>query len=115
MEKAAEVEFKAREKRLMDAVQLKTPDRVPISLGLNYFPAKFTGTTTWAAYYDLANMETGLHQSRPLCTARQAARRPESVGERAGSPRRQTAPLAGTRRVPLPHAPVRRRGIHEGG
>jgi uroporphyrinogen-III decarboxylase len=36
----------------MDAVQLKTPDRVPISIGLNYFPAKFTGTTTWAAYYD---------------------------------------------------------------
>jgi hypothetical protein len=36
----------------MDAVQLKTPDRVPVSIGLNYFPAKFTGITTWAAYYD---------------------------------------------------------------
>jgi uroporphyrinogen-III decarboxylase len=55
MEKAAEVEFKAREKRLMDAVQLKTPDRVPISLGLNYFPAKYTGMETWAAYYDWEN------------------------------------------------------------
>jgi uroporphyrinogen-III decarboxylase len=36
----------------VDAVQLKMPDHVPISIGLNYFPAKFTGTTTWAAYYD---------------------------------------------------------------
>jgi hypothetical protein len=52
MDKAAEVAFREREKRLADAVQLKTPDRVPISFGLNYFPAKFTGTTTWAAYYD---------------------------------------------------------------
>ena len=52
MDTAAEQEFKEREQRLLDAVRLKTPDRVPISLGLNYFPAKFTGTTTWAAYYD---------------------------------------------------------------
>ena len=52
MEKAAEQAFKEREQRLKDAVQLKTPDRVPISIGLNYHPAKFTGTTTWAAYYD---------------------------------------------------------------
>ena len=52
MDKDAEQAFREREQRLMDAVQLKTPDRVPISIGLNYFPAKFTGTTTWAAYYD---------------------------------------------------------------
>jgi len=52
MDKAAEHALKQREQRLMDAIQLKTPDRVPISIGLNYFPAKFTGTTTWAAYYD---------------------------------------------------------------
>ncbi len=52
MDQAAEKAFREREQRLMDAVQLKTPDRVPISIGLNYFPAKFTGTTTWAAYYD---------------------------------------------------------------
>jgi uroporphyrinogen-III decarboxylase len=52
MDKAAEQAYREREKRLMDAVQLKTPDRVPIFMGLNYFPAKFTGTTTWAAYYD---------------------------------------------------------------
>jgi hypothetical protein len=52
MDKAAEQLYRERQKRMSDAVQLKTPDRVPISLGLNYFPAKFTGTTTWAAYYD---------------------------------------------------------------
>jgi hypothetical protein len=52
MDKAAEQALRERQKRMSDAVQLKVPDRVPISLGLNYFPAKFTGTTTWAAYYD---------------------------------------------------------------
>jgi uroporphyrinogen-III decarboxylase len=52
MDTAEAQAFREREKRLMDAVQLRTPDRVPISIGLNYFPAKFAGTTTWAAYYD---------------------------------------------------------------
>jgi uroporphyrinogen-III decarboxylase len=52
MDKAAEQAYRERQKRLSDAVELKVPDRVPISLGLSYFPAKFTGTTTWAAYYD---------------------------------------------------------------
>jgi uroporphyrinogen-III decarboxylase len=51
-EKSAEQLRLERQKRMSDAVALKTPDRVPISLGLNYFPAKFTGTTTWAAFYD---------------------------------------------------------------
>ena len=52
MDKPAEQLWRERQKRLADAVALKTPDRVPISVGLNYFPAKLTGTTTWAAYYD---------------------------------------------------------------
>jgi uroporphyrinogen-III decarboxylase len=52
MNASNEQAFREREKRLMDAVALRTPDRVPISLGLNYQPAKFAGTTTWAAYYD---------------------------------------------------------------
>lgn len=55
MDKAAEQAFREREQRLKDAVELKVPDRVPISLGLNYFPAKFAGITTWAAYYDFPN------------------------------------------------------------
>jgi len=52
MDKAAEQVFKEREQRLKDAVEVKTPDRVPISIGLNYHPAKLAGTTTWIAYYD---------------------------------------------------------------
>jgi hypothetical protein len=52
MDASAEQAYRDREQRLIDAVQLKTPDRVPISIGLNFFPAKFAGTTTWAAYYD---------------------------------------------------------------
>ena len=55
MDREAMEALKGREQRLMDAVQLKEPDRVPISIGLNYFPAKFTGTTTWAAFYDFPN------------------------------------------------------------
>jgi hypothetical protein len=52
MNAAAEQAFREREQRLMDAVQLRTPDRVPISFGLNYHPAKFAGANTWSAYYD---------------------------------------------------------------
>jgi uroporphyrinogen-III decarboxylase len=52
MEMGAEQAFKERVQRLTDAVQCRTPDRVPISIGLNYLPAKYAGTTTWAAYYD---------------------------------------------------------------
>ncbi|NLT65955.1 MAG: hypothetical protein GXX84_05065 [Acidobacteria bacterium] len=52
MDKSNEQARQERERRLSDAIQLKVPDRVPIALGLNYFPAKFAGTTTWAAYYD---------------------------------------------------------------
>jgi hypothetical protein len=46
--------LKEREQRLLDAVQLRVPDRVPISMGLGFFPAKFAGTTTWSAYYDFS-------------------------------------------------------------
>jgi uroporphyrinogen-III decarboxylase len=52
MDTNAEQVYREREQRLIDAVQLKAPDRVPISIGFNFFPAKFAGTTTWAAYYD---------------------------------------------------------------
>ena len=66
MTSVAEQTYHERKQRLIDAVQLKTPDRIPISLGLNYFPAKYAGTTTWAAYYDFptwkaAYIKTALH------------------------------------------------------
>ncbi len=36
--------LKEREQRILDAVELRKPDRVPISIPFSYFPAKFTGT-----------------------------------------------------------------------
>ena len=63
MEKAAEQAFREREQRLKDAVALKKPDRVPVSIGLNYFPAKFAGTTTWAAFYDFSNWKQAYIQA----------------------------------------------------
>jgi hypothetical protein len=53
MDKTAETLLKEREKRLMDAVQLKVPDRVPVSIPLSYLPAKFGGITTQDAYYNM--------------------------------------------------------------
>jgi uroporphyrinogen-III decarboxylase len=43
---------KEKEKRVMDAIHLKIPDRVPIICGMGYFPAKYTGIPFSAAYYD---------------------------------------------------------------
>ena len=67
MDQAAEQAFREREQRLKDAVQLKTPDRVPVSIGLNYFPAKLTGTTTWAAYYDFSNWKQAYIKAAQYC------------------------------------------------
>ncbi len=41
-----------REKRIMDAIQMKIPDRVPIICGMGYFPARYAGIPFSAAYYD---------------------------------------------------------------
>lgn len=41
-----------REKRVMDAIHLKVPDRVPIICGMSYFPARYAGIPFSAAYYD---------------------------------------------------------------
>ncbi len=53
-EKSPQQLYEEREKRIRDAIQLKVPDRVPVLLGLGYFPAKYTGITCEAAYYDPA-------------------------------------------------------------
>ena len=45
--------FREREQRVIDAVQLKVPDRVPVSISFSYFPARFAGVTTRDAFYDL--------------------------------------------------------------
>ncbi len=41
-----------REKRVMDTIHLKMPDRVPIICGMSFFPAKYAGIPCSAAYYD---------------------------------------------------------------
>jgi uroporphyrinogen-III decarboxylase len=41
-----------REKRIMDAIQLKPTDRVPVMSSMGYFPAKYAGIPCSAAYYD---------------------------------------------------------------
>ena len=41
-----------KEKRITDAIHLKPTDRVPIICGMGYFPAKYAGIPSSAAYYD---------------------------------------------------------------
>jgi len=52
MDKAIEQLYREREKRFIDAVQLRVPDRVPSSVHLSYLPAKLYGLTYRDAYYD---------------------------------------------------------------
>jgi hypothetical protein len=53
MDKTNEQLRQDREKRIMDAVALKKPDRVPISIPFGYFPARFVnGITPRDAWYD---------------------------------------------------------------
>jgi hypothetical protein len=52
MGKPPEELYREREKRVTDAVQLKIPDRIPVMLELSYFPAKYTGITCEAAFYN---------------------------------------------------------------
>ena len=41
-----------KEKRVMDAIRMKIPDRVPVICSMNYFPARYVGIPFSAAYYD---------------------------------------------------------------
>jgi hypothetical protein len=52
MDKATEQLYREREKRFIDAVQLRVPDRVPSSIHLSYLPARLHGITYRDAYYD---------------------------------------------------------------
>lgn len=52
MSKTAEELYKERETRIMDAVHLEIPDRIPILVALTYFPAVYTGIPKKAAWYD---------------------------------------------------------------
>ncbi len=52
MDKATEQLYREREKRFIDAVALRVPDRVPSSIHLSYFPARHMGITYRDASYD---------------------------------------------------------------
>ncbi len=50
--KTPEQLYEEREKRVREAIQLKQPDRVPVSLRMTYFPAKYAGIPKAASYYN---------------------------------------------------------------
>lgn len=52
MDNATAELYKAREKRVEDAIHLRIPDRVPVDIGFAYFPAKYMGIGCDAAFYD---------------------------------------------------------------
>jgi uroporphyrinogen-III decarboxylase len=52
MEKTPEQLYQERERRVMDAIHLKIPDRVPIVTSVGYFPATYTGIPFETAWYD---------------------------------------------------------------
>ncbi len=50
--KTPEQLYQEREKRILDAIQLKVPDRVPVIFGGTFFACKYVGLPYSAAYYD---------------------------------------------------------------
>jgi hypothetical protein len=50
--KAAEQQIAEKEKRIMDAIRMRIPDRVPVICSLGYLVARYTGIPSSAAYYD---------------------------------------------------------------
>ena len=52
MAKSPQELYKEREQRVLDAIALKKPDRVPISAKFNFFSAKYSGMTFQEAMYD---------------------------------------------------------------
>jgi uroporphyrinogen-III decarboxylase len=48
----AELAYRARVNRFVDAIQLKVPDRVPVAMALDFFPAFHSGMTPEEAMYD---------------------------------------------------------------
>jgi hypothetical protein len=52
MERNGDRLYRERTKRISDVVELRLPDRVPIAVGFNFFPAKFTGMTARDLMYD---------------------------------------------------------------
>lgn len=53
MEKQPEELYRERVKRVTDAIELRVPDRVPISINFSYFPARYGGVTYQDSFYDM--------------------------------------------------------------
>ncbi len=72
MDKATAQLYREREKRYIDAAQLRVPDRVPTSVHLSYLPARHAGITYKDAYYDFpkwkdAYIKTALYYQPDRC------------------------------------------------
>ena len=52
MNKTSEELYDERERRVTDAIELRTPDRLPIIVRFHFFPAKYTGLTAAQLMYD---------------------------------------------------------------
>ncbi|MBN2402989.1 MAG: hypothetical protein JXN64_11400 [Spirochaetes bacterium] len=52
MSKTPEMLYNEREKRVLDVIALKKPDRIPIMVMFSFFPAKYSGMTTEEVMYD---------------------------------------------------------------
>ncbi|MBS3920487.1 MAG: hypothetical protein KG012_16570 [Deltaproteobacteria bacterium] len=52
MGKTSEELYRDREKRVMDAIALRVPDRIPTEVLFGFFPAKYSGMTTEEVMYD---------------------------------------------------------------
>ncbi|MBW1799945.1 MAG: hypothetical protein JRJ85_04365 [Deltaproteobacteria bacterium] len=62
MGKTPEELFQERTKRIRDAIELKTPDRVPFTPFFTFFPAKYAGITFQEAMYDLDKLEAAIEK-----------------------------------------------------
>lgn len=52
MSESADELYQERLKRVTDAIELRVPDRVPVSTPFGYFPAKYCGILAHDAFYD---------------------------------------------------------------
>ncbi len=51
--KSPEELYEERERRIRDAIELREPDRVPVTIAMTYFAARYCGIPPAAAYYDV--------------------------------------------------------------
>ena len=55
--------YAEREKRILDAVELREPDRVPVTMGGGYFAARYAGFTASVAYYEPAAFKEAIKKT----------------------------------------------------